>query len=137
MSSYLRTSLRPSILKIKSPVSLYPQYNSLRFQSNSIKQVFKLSEFQQLIKNPKLSLIDFYATWCGPCKAISPILEKFNQDYKDVQFLKVDVDESNDIAQEYGITAMPTFILFKEGEAIGKIVGANPNHLKQAIEQYK
>lgn len=129
-SSYISHSMRRSFLG-----------SGLRFQSTSakplIKEVETLDSFQDLIKSPKLTLSDFYATWCGPCKAISPILEKFSEKYQDVQFLKVDVDQATDIAQEYGISAMPTFVLFKDGAPIGKVVGANPQHLQQAIEQYK
>lgn len=110
---------------------------SIRLQSSLVKQSTTLEEFETLITDPKLTIVDFFATWCGPCKAISPVLEKWSTEYKDVQFLKVDVDEANDIAREYGITAMPTFILFKDGEVLGKIVGANPNGIKKAIDEYK
>ncbi len=61
----------------------------------------------------KLVVVDFYATWCGPCKMISPKIEEMEAEMKNVVFLKVDVDESEDAAQEYGISAMPTFILIK------------------------
>jgi len=133
--SYIATSLRPAVLRIR-PTRFINQ--SYRFNS-TIKQASTLKEFQELIKTEKLTITDFYATWCGPCKAIAPVLEKFSKEYEDVQFLKVDVDESNDIAQEYGITAMPTFVLYKgtNGDPIGKIVGANPQVIKQALEQYK
>lgn len=132
--SFVATTLRPSILKIR-PSGYLSQ--AARFNSSLIKQSTSLKEFRDLVKTDKLSITDFFATWCGPCKAIAPVLEKFSQEFTNVQFLKVDVDESNDIAQEYGVTAMPTFVLFKDGEPIGKIVGANPQVLKQAIEQYQ
>ncbi|KAH3683264.1 hypothetical protein WICPIJ_005733 [Wickerhamomyces pijperi] len=114
----------------------------LRFLSSSpnsfITEVKSLDSFEELIKSPKLTLTDFYATWCGPCNAISPILEKLAEKYQEeVQFLKVDVDESTEIAQEYQVSAMPTFVFFKDGTPIGKIVGANPQHIQQALEQYK
>lgn len=128
--SITRTFLRPTVLQLRAS-------RSLRFQSSLVKQTETLEQFQTLIKEPKLTIVDFFATWCGPCKAISPIIEKFSEEYKDVQFLKVDVDESTDIAREYGITAMPTFVLFKNGDAIGKIVGANPAGVKKAIDEYK
>ncbi|CCH42368.1 Thioredoxin-3, mitochondrial [Wickerhamomyces ciferrii] len=139
MSSII-TSLRSSTLRIRpsmvSRVSSQPFQSQLRFNSN-IKLSTDLKDFKELIKNENLSITDFYATWCGPCKAISPYLEKLSTEFTEVQFLKVDVDESQDIAQEYGITAMPTFVLFKNGEPIGKIVGANPPVIRQAIEQYQ
>lgn len=131
--SYIATSLRPAVLRIRPTFYRTP----VRFNSSLIKESTSLKEFKELINTEKLTITDFFATWCGPCKAISPVLEKYSQEFKDVQFLKVDVDESNDIAQEYGITAMPTFVLFKKGEPIGKIVGANPQVVRQAIEQYQ
>jgi thioredoxin 1 len=126
--SFTRAALRP-VLRLRAPFSA-------RFQS-SIAEVAELNGFKELISSPKLTVTDFYATWCGPCKAIAPVLAKFSEEYKDVQFLKVDVDAAQDIAMEYGISAMPTFVLFKDDEPIGKIVGANPGALKKAIEQYK
>lgn len=109
-----------------------------RLQSTLVTKVDTLLNFHELTKSPKLSIIDFYATWCGPCKLISPVLEKFLEQYKeDTQFLKIDVDELSDIAQEYGITAMPTLLFFKNGEGLGKIIGANPNGIKKAIEELK
>jgi len=66
-----------------------------------------------------LVIVDFYATWCGPCKMISPELEKMaSSEFTDVMFLKVDVDENEDIAAEYNVTAMPTFIFFKNGNQV-------------------
>lgn len=132
--SYIATALRPAVLRIRPATTLR---TSVRFNSSLIKESTSLKEFKELINTEKLTITDFFATWCGPCKAISPVLEKFSQEFQDVQFLKVDVDESQDIAQEYGITAMPTFVLFKKGEPIGKIVGANPQVVRQAIEQYQ
>lgn len=108
----------------------------MRFQS-TVVEVDNLKSFKELIASPRLTITDFYAVWCGPCKAISPVVQKLSEENTDVQFLKVDVDNAEDIAMEYGVSAMPTFILFKDDEAIGKIVGANVGALKQAIEQYK
>ncbi|CDK24936.1 unnamed protein product [Kuraishia capsulata CBS 1993] len=100
----------------------------------SITEVGSLPEFRAQIKG-KTSVVDFYATWCGPCKAISPIVEKLSDSYPQHKFFKVDVDQANDIAREYGISAMPTFLLFQDGVKVGQVVGANPQGLKQAIDQ--
>lgn len=109
-----------------------------RHYSSLIKETTQLTDFKTLVKTPKLTIADFYAEWCGPCKAISPVISKLSEEHKDVvNFVKVDVDQAQDIAQEYGISAMPTFVLFKDGEPLGKIVGANPRALQQAIDQYK
>ncbi|KAG7203371.1 hypothetical protein KM043_013445 [Ampulex compressa] len=84
-----------------------------------------------------LVVIDFFATWCGPCKMIAPKLETLSEEMKDVVFLKVDVDECEDIATEYDITSMPTFVFIKEGKVLETFSGANFNKLKETIEKYK
>ena len=66
----------------------------------------------------KLIVIDFYATWCGPCKMIAPQIEEMSKSMSDVVFLKVDVDEAEDVAAEFNITAMPTFIFIKGGNKV-------------------
>ncbi|KAF2838928.1 Cop c 2-like protein [Patellaria atrata CBS 101060] len=80
-----------------------------------------------------LVVLDCFATWCGPCKVIAPQFVKLADKYPDAQFLKIDVDELPDVAQELGIRAMPTFLLFKNGEKVEEIVGANPKALEAAI----
>ncbi|SCW00291.1 LAFE_0C00914g1_1 [Lachancea fermentati] len=107
-----------------------------RFQS-TVTQLKTLPEFQKAIATKQLSVVDFYATWCGPCKAISPHVEKLSTKYQDVSFYKVDVDESPDIAGFCGVSAMPTFLFTKNGQAIGKVVGADPRGLNQGIEDLK
>ncbi|KAH9827594.1 Thioredoxin amt13 [Teratosphaeria destructans] len=81
-----------------------------------------------------LLVLDCFATWCGPCKVIAPQVVKFSDTYKDVRFYKLDVDEVPAIAQELSVRAMPTFLLFKDGEKVGEVVGANPTALETAIK---
>lgn len=84
----------------------------------------------------RLVVLDCFATWCGPCKVIAPELVKFSEseEFKDkVDFYKIDVDEAPDVAQELGVRAMPTFMLFKNGQKVGEVVGANKKALEQAI----
>jgi thioredoxin 1 len=91
---------------------------------------------QSVLSQNKYVFIDFWATWCPPCKMIAPIFEQLasaNTREGKFVFAKVDVDEQNAIAQEYGITAMPTFVLVKDGKAIQSIRGANPPAIKALV----
>jgi len=82
----------------------------------------------------KLMVLDCMATWCGPCKVIAPQVVKFSDTYTDARFYKLDVDEVPEVAQELSVRAMPTFMLFKDGEKVGEVVGANPVALETAIK---
>merc|ERR1712236_76618 len=85
----------------------------------------------------KLVVVDFHATWCGPCKMIAPHLEEMSKTMEEVVFLKVDVDECEDIAAEYKITAMPTFIFLKKKAKVADLMGANIEKLKAIISSNK
>lgn len=104
--------------------------------SGTVKEITELPGFLEFVKSENVSVIDFYATWCGPCKALEPIFATLAEKIPEVQFGRVDVDEALDIATEYGITAMPTCLLFKNGESVDKIVGANPPKLLELIQQH-
>jgi thioredoxin 1 len=90
-------------------------------------------EFKTLIKGDKPIVIDFWATWCGPCRVISPIFEKLADNHPALGFYKVDVDEQEQIAAEVGIRAMPTFAVFHKGNKIDELVGANPGGLETLL----
>lgn len=99
-------------------------------------QVIKSEEeFKTAISAANLVVVDFYAVWCGPCKMIAPMLEKFSKDYTNVDFLKVDVDELPSVAQSNDVSSMPTLLFFKSGELVGKVIGANPAAIKQTIDK--
>ena len=81
-------------------------------------------EFDEIMKEQKTVLIDFFATWCGPCRMLTPVLEQINDEAKGkYEIYKVDVDESYDLAKRFGIMSVPTMIIFKDGEEVDKIVG--------------
>ncbi|OTF76534.1 thioredoxin-like protein [Euroglyphus maynei] len=85
----------------------------------------------------KLVVVDFYATWCGPCRLIAPVLEKMAEENKDkLVVLKVDVDENEELTNEYGITSMPTFVLIKNEQKVHSFSGASEQKLREAIQQY-
>uniref|UniRef100_A0A182IJ03 Thioredoxin n=1 Tax=Anopheles atroparvus TaxID=41427 RepID=A0A182IJ03_ANOAO len=83
-----------------------------------------------------LVVVDFYATWCGPCKAIAPKLEEFQNKYADkIVVVKVDVDECEDLAAQYNISSMPTFLFIKNKQVVTQFSGANADKLENHIQQ--
>ncbi len=87
-------------------------------------------------RNGLPTVIDFYATWCGPCKAIAPVFDVLKGEYGEkINFVSVDVDADNETARRYGIEAMPTFVILdSEGEEIRRIVGADAEALSAAVD---
>ncbi|TYI30765.1 hypothetical protein ES332_A05G410300v1 [Gossypium tomentosum] len=82
-------------------------------------------------------VIDFSASWCGPCKFMEPVLNAMAAKFTDVQFVKLDVDELPDVAQEFGVQGMPTFVLLKKGKEVDRVVGAQKNDLEKKIEKHR
>ncbi|HHY06763.1 MAG TPA: thioredoxin [Clostridia bacterium] len=81
----------------------------------------------EVLEAEELVLVDFWAPWCGPCKMIGPIIEELSSEYRGkVKVCKLDVDENNKTAGDYGIMSIPTIILFKGGEEINRLVGFVP-----------
>jgi len=85
----------------------------------------------------QLVVIDFTATWCGPCQMIAPIYKELSSTYDDVVFLKVDVDENPETAANYNVSAMPTFIFIKGGVVVERVMGADPSKLQASIDIHK
>jgi len=99
-----------------------------------LKHVNNRDEFYELIKEGAV-LVDFFATWCGPCKMLSPVLEELSQEV-DTLILKVDVDEVGVVAAQFGIQAVPTLMLFKNGQRVDVRMGyQNKNQLLAFINQ--
>ncbi|KAF2746011.1 thioredoxin [Sporormia fimetaria CBS 119925] len=94
--------------------------------------------FRTLQSSNTYLIVDFYATWCPPCKTIAPVFNQLASTYSvpgKIEFAKVNVDEQREIAAQYGIRAMPTFVVLKNGEPEETVEGANPPALKKAIEK--
>ena len=99
-----------------------------------LKHVNNRDEFYELIKEGTV-LVDFFATWCGPCKMLSPVLEQLSEEV-DTLILKVDVDEAGAVAAQFGIQAVPTLMLFKNGQRVDVRMGyQNKNQLLAFINQ--
>ena len=79
-------------------------------------------DFNELIKEGKV-LVDFYADWCGPCKMIGPVLEEIANENSDIEVVKVNVDNFENIARNYGIMSIPTLIVFENGKEVNKSIG--------------
>lgn len=97
-----------------------------------VQVISSYDQFKEVTGGDKIVVIDFWATWCGPCKMIGPVFEKISDTKagETLGFYKVDVDEQSQIAQEVGIRAMPTFVFFKNGEKIETVVGADLTKLQ-------
>ncbi|XP_035702544.1 thioredoxin-2 isoform X2 [Folsomia candida] len=106
-----------------------------------IQKINDGSEFSQVLQNPtnsgKIVVADFMAPWCGPCQQISPAVEKFAEEFSDhAVFIKINVDENDELAMSYGVSSMPKFIIFKDGVKLDELNGANPEKLHQLILQH-
>ncbi|KAF7886231.1 hypothetical protein EAF00_010334 [Botryotinia globosa] len=99
-----------------------------------VHNIANATDFKSALTDNQVVVLDAFATWCGPCKAIAPKVVQFSEVYPAAHFIKIDVDELPAVSQELGIRAMPTFIIFKGGEKIAEVVGANPVALENAIK---
>lgn len=84
-------------------------------------------DFKELKSSGKKILVDFWASWCRPCLMLTPVLEKLQLEYPDVEFVKVNVSQEMTLAQEFGITSIPTVILFNNGDIVNRVSGVNTN----------
>ncbi|KAG8424450.1 thioredoxin trx1 [Metarhizium acridum] len=122
--------------------SVRPPVTSRAFHLSAARRIVHnvktAEEFQKAVTENDRVIVDCFATWCGPCKAIAPILEKHSEDavFKDrVHFVKFDVDELPAVTQALGVRAMPTFFFFKNGKKFDEMVGANPPALLEALKK--
>lgn len=93
------------------------------------------NEFKSEIESG-ITVVDFFATWCGPCKMLAPVLEGLSGDMEGkAKFIKVDIDKSLDLASEFQVASVPTMIIFKDGQKVEQLVGFLPKEkIQQAIE---
>ena len=96
--------------------------------------MFNESNFEaEVLKSDIPVFVDFYADWCGPCKMMSPVIDKLSEEYAGkIKVGKVNVDENSDLAMKYGIMSIPNIVFFKNGEVVDRVVGAIPKPQMQA-----
>lgn len=105
-----------------------------------VKIITSEKEFENLVQTAKdedqIIIVDFTATWCGPCSRIAPVFQKLSETYTSVIFVQVDVDDTPEISQKFKVQAMPTFCCIKEGNCIETITGANEKLLTDLLKKY-
>ena len=102
-------------------------------------QKIDVSSFNsEVINSGKMTIVDFYADWCGPCRKLSPIMDEIEQELSDkIKFTKINTDENIELAQKYQISGIPTLLVFKDGQLVERMVGLMPkNSIVTNIEKH-
>jgi len=92
----------------------------------SVLHITKENFESEVLKSEKPVLLDFFATWCGPCRMVGPIIEQIAEENEDIKVAKLDVDELPEIAKEYRVVSIPTLMVFKGGKVVNQALGAMP-----------
>ena len=99
-------------------------------------KIINSREFDNTIESGVV-VVDFFATWCGPCKMLSPVIDELSRELENVNFVKVDIDQSMDLAQKFKIVSVPTLKVFKNGEEVDTLMGFMPKEvLKSKVEAH-
>ena len=92
----------------------------------SVININKSNFEEEVVNSDKKVLLDFWASWCGPCRMVAPIVDEIADERTDIKVGKVNVDEEQELTMRFGITSIPTLIVFENGKVINQIVGARP-----------
>lgn len=91
----------------------------------------------EVLESERVTLVDFFATWCGPCQMLAPVLEKISNSRADFDIAKIDVDQLPDLAVEYGVEVVPTMVIFKNGKAMNKFEGfKSESEIVEEVSKY-
>lgn len=122
---------------LRSP-SLVSTQNCLRKLKTfrMVHNIASASEYRESIASGKV-LVDFFATWCGPCKMVAPLIDKLDAQYPDIKFFKLDIEAVPEIASELEVSTVPTFIFFNDGKVVNIVRGAAPPKIKAALDELK
>jgi len=123
-------------------IRLYQAFGSTKMEEYEGHKVISIHSMDMWTKTLKenqdaLIVVDFFATWCPPCRRASPIFGRWSTEFGNVVFLKVDVDIAGDVAKKNGITGMPTFKLFKNGTVVDQVIGWDEGRIHALIEKHK
>ena len=104
-------------------------------EAANIIEINSKAQFDEAVKSEKLTIVDFWAVWCGPCRVLKPLLHKIAGEHPEIQLLTVDVDANQELAGEYDINSIPAVFMFKNGQMVDNFVGVMPeNEILEKIE---
>ncbi|KAI9154116.1 hypothetical protein LWI28_021160 [Acer negundo] len=132
MGSFL-SSLMGGSTSLDSSSSSSESSRVMSFHSTARWQL----HFNSCKESSQLMVVDFAASWCGPCKLMEPAVHAMATKFTDVEFAKIDVDELSDVAKEFSVQAMPTFVLVKNGKEVDRVVGAKKDELEKKIQKHR
>jgi thioredoxin 1 len=124
---------------VNAVASFCCNYIIIKIKSNNMALQFTDSNFESdVLKSDKVTMVDFWAEWCGPCKAIGPLVEQLSKEYEGKANIgKMDVDANSNVPMQYGIRSIPTILFFKGGQLVDKTVGAVPKAtLEATLKKY-
>ena len=119
-------------------IDFYPLFYYKMPESGNIIEITSKAQFDEAVKSEKLTIVDFWAVWCGPCRVLKPLLHKIAGEHPEIQLLTVDVDANQELAAQYDINSIPAVFMFKNGQIVDSFVGVMPeNEILEKIEANK
>ena len=106
-------------------------------EAENIIEITSKAQFDEAVKSEKLTIVDFWAVWCGPCRVLKPLLHKIAGEHPEIQLLTVDVDANQELAAQYDINSIPAVFMFKNGEKVHDFVWVLPeNEILEKIQKF-